>query len=103
MLRPTGEIGLFKIVSEASVAAGMRRIEALTGDEALEHVQETEEVLQDAARALNVSRKDLLAQIEKIKDQLRDKEHEIRALRQKLLQGARRSRPRRSGRSGGQA
>jgi alanyl-tRNA synthetase len=84
----SGEIGLFKIVSEAGIAAGMRRIEALTGAEALIHVQETEEILQDAARSLNTSRKDLPDQIEKIKDLVRDKEHEIRALRMKLVQGA---------------
>jgi alanyl-tRNA synthetase len=84
----TGEIGLLKIVSEAGIAAGMRRIEALTGAGALIHVQETEEILQAAARALNASRKDLPVQIEKIKDQLRDKDHEIRALRTKLVQGA---------------
>ena len=84
----TGEIGLFKIVSEAGIAAGMRRIEALTGAEALGHIQETEEILHEAARALNTSRLDLPDQIEKIKEQFRDKDHEIRALRQKLVQGA---------------
>jgi len=84
----TGEIGLFKIISEAGIAAGMRRIEALTGAEALSYVQETDEILQEAARALNTSRRDLPEQIEKIKDQVRDKDHEIRALRQKLVQGA---------------
>jgi alanyl-tRNA synthetase len=84
----TGEIGLFKIVSEAGIAAGMRRIEALTGAEALAHVQETEELLQEAARSLNTSRREIGDQIEKLKDQVREKEHEIRALRHKLFQGA---------------
>ena len=84
----TGEIGLFKIVSEAGIAAGMRRIEALTGAEALVHVQETDEILQEAARALDTSRKDLPEKIEKIKDQVRERDHEIRSLRQKLVQGA---------------
>jgi alanyl-tRNA synthetase len=80
----TGEIGLFKIVAETSVAAGMRRIEALTGEEALLHVQESERVLAEAARLLNVPRSDTAAQIEKLKDQLKEKDHEIRALRLKM-------------------
>ncbi len=77
----TGEIGLFKIVSETSVAAGMRRIEALTGEEALSYVQENERVLADAARILNVPRPDVAVQIEKLKEQIKLKDHEIRALR----------------------
>jgi alanyl-tRNA synthetase len=81
----TGEIGLFKIVSETSVAAGLRRIEALTGEEALHHVQQSERLLADAARLLNVPRKDVTLQIEKLRDQAREKDHEIRGLRQKML------------------
>ena len=84
MLPPTGEIGLFKILSETSVAAGMRRIEALTGEEALRHVQESERILADAARILNVPRPDVAVQIEKLKDQIREKDHEIKALRLKM-------------------
>ncbi len=81
----TGEIGLFKIVSETSVAAGMRRIEALTGGEATRYVQETDALLQEAQLSLNTSRKDLLTQIEKLKELLKEKEHEIKVLRQKAL------------------
>ena len=81
----TGEIGLFKIVSETSVAAGMRRIEALTGEEATKYVQETDALLQEAQLSLNTSRKDLLTQIDKLKELLKEKEHEIKALRQKAL------------------
>lgn len=81
----TGEIGLFKIVSETSVAAGMRRIEALTGEEATRYVQETDALLQEVQLSLNTSRKDLLIQIEKLKELLKEKEHEIKVLRQKAL------------------
>jgi alanyl-tRNA synthetase len=81
----TGEIGLFKIVSETSVAAGMRRIEALTGEEATRYVQETDALLHEAQLSLNTSRKDILTQIEKLKELLKEKEHEIKVLRQKAL------------------
>ena len=81
----TGEIGLFKIVSEASVAAGMRRIEAQTGEEALKHVQETDRLLQEASQALNVPRRDLPAQIERLKNEIKEREHELRSIRQKWL------------------
>ncbi len=80
----TGEIGLFKIVSESSVAAGMRRIEALTGEEALKYVQESEYLLNEIQHTLNTSKKDLLHQIDKLKDALKEKERESRALRQKM-------------------
>jgi len=84
----SGEIGLFKIAEETSVAAGLRRIEALTGEAALAYVQETEALFSDILRPLGASRRDAPAQVEKLKDQLREKDHEIRALRQKILSGS---------------
>jgi alanyl-tRNA synthetase len=83
--RMTGEIGLFKIIAESSVAAGMRRIEALTAEEALKHVQETDRIVHSAAAALSVSRKDLLAQILKIQEHLKEKDHEVRTLRRSKI------------------
>jgi alanyl-tRNA synthetase len=83
----TGEIGLFKIIEETSVAAGLRRIEALTGEEALSYIQETEGLVGEALLALHTSRKDLVAQIEKLKELVKEKEHEMKLLRQKMLQG----------------
>lgn len=80
----TGQIGLFKIISESGIAAGMRRIEALTGEDALKHVQESEDYLNEVQEVLHSSRKDILLQIEKLKDLLKDKDRENRALRQKL-------------------
>lgn len=80
----TGEIGLFKIVSESSIAAGMRRIEALTGEEALKYIQETEDLINEMQFSLNASRKELLGQTDKLKDSLKEKEKESKALRKKL-------------------
>jgi alanyl-tRNA synthetase len=82
----TGEIGLFKIISESSIAAGMRRIEALTGEEALHNVQEADELLADVQAVLSSSRKDVLSHLEKWRLSLEDKDKEIKSLRQKLLQ-----------------
>jgi len=79
----TGEIGLFKVLSESSVAAGMRRIEAVTGDEAFLHVQETDETMERAAQGLGVARNEVLPRIEKILASLDEAEKELRALRRK--------------------
>ena len=80
----TAQLGLFKIISESSVAAGMRRIEALTGEEALKHVQDTEELVDEVQKALSSPKKELLTQVDKLKDSVREKEKENKQLRQKL-------------------
>jgi len=61
-----GDIGVLKIVSEESVAAGVRRVEAITGIGALEHYQHQASVLASVAKQLNVGEEALLAQIEKL-------------------------------------
>jgi alanyl-tRNA synthetase len=80
----TGEIGLFKIVSESSIAAGMRRIEALTGKSALQFVQASESLLDEVQAALNSSRGEITAQIEKLKQLLKEGEKQIKSMRQKI-------------------
>lgn len=80
----TGEIGLFKIVSESSIAAGMRRIEALTGEEALKYTQELEEEMDEIQSFLQSSRKEIVHQIGRLQHQLKEREREIRELKQKL-------------------
>jgi len=85
-VRATGEIGFFKIISESSIAAGMRRIEALTGEEALRYAQEADELLAEIQAALSSSRKDLLPRLEKWRSALEENEKEIKSLRQNLAQ-----------------
>ncbi len=84
----TGEIGMFKIVSETSVAAGMRRVEAVTGDGAYRYVQELEDFVSGLERTLAVSRKDLPARIEKLAGRVSELESELKALRRKMLAGS---------------
>jgi alanyl-tRNA synthetase len=80
----TGRLGLFKIVSEAGVAAGMRRVEALTGEAALGYAEESEGLLDELQKLLGASRHDLLTQVEKLKEAARERDKENKALRQKL-------------------
>ncbi|MFO7865511.1 MAG: alanine--tRNA ligase [Candidatus Aminicenantes bacterium] len=81
----TGEIGVFKIKSEGSVAAGMRRIEAVTGKFALAYFRKNEELLNDIQNMLQTPRNNLLTQIEKIQEALKEKEKECASMRQKVV------------------
>ncbi len=84
----TGKIGLFKIVSEASVAAGVRRIEAVTGTNVLALMNSQKETLVSAAKALKCgSVDDLERRATQIVAELRDKDKEIESMRTKLAQG----------------
>ena len=58
-MQRAGDIGLFKIVSESGVASGVRRIEALTGEGALEYVEENDSLLKELAGLVRGSREDL--------------------------------------------
>ncbi|MBS3818048.1 alanine--tRNA ligase [bacterium] len=83
-VQSTGEIGLFKIISETSIAAGMRRLEAVTGEEAVKYTQEIEGLLNSLQKRLNSPREEILNQVDKLKDSLKSKEKENKSLRQKL-------------------
>jgi alanyl-tRNA synthetase len=80
----TGDIGLFKIVSEGGVAAGIRRVEAVTGDVALAWVQGVETVLHDAAGAFKVPVVELRGKIEQLIESARATERELARLKSKL-------------------
>jgi alanyl-tRNA synthetase len=87
-VRNTGEIGFFKIISESSVAAGLRRIEAVTGEEAFNYVKELENLLSQLVRTLKVSSQELPARVDKLLKNLEEQEEEIRQLKQKLISQA---------------
>ena len=78
-----GDIGMLKIVSEESVAAGVRRIEAVTGRGALEHYQQQAETLRQLAVRLNVGEDAVLAQVEKLSHTVKQLEKELEARKRK--------------------
>ena len=84
----SGEIGLFKIVSETGVAAGIRRIEALTGFNAIKYVEDKQKLLIDACHALKCSEKEILNRISNSNAELKEREKEISELKSKLTMGA---------------
>ncbi len=82
-----GDIGLFHIVSESGVAAGIRRIEALTGQGALDAIARNEEVLRELGSLLRGSRDELGEKLRETLERLRAQEREIRGLKDKLASG----------------
>ncbi|MBM3548694.1 MAG: alanine--tRNA ligase [Alphaproteobacteria bacterium] len=83
----TGDIGLFKIVSEGAVAAGIRRLEAATGAGALAYVAEEEKLLQAAASALRTAPADLPARVAQLVEDKRKLERELAEARKALALG----------------
>lgn len=80
----TGDIGLFKIVAEGGVAAGIRRVEAITGDNAVRYVQALDARVNAAAAALKAQPSELLQRIGQVQDQVKSLEKELGALKSKL-------------------
>jgi alanyl-tRNA synthetase len=80
----TGDIGLFTVVAEGGVAAGVRRVEALTGDNALAYVQGMETALGGVAGTLKVLRAEVPTRVHALLDQVRALEKELDALKGKL-------------------
>ncbi|WP_310460813.1 alanine--tRNA ligase [Sphaerotilus sp.] len=83
-VRRTGDIGVFKIVAESGVAAGIRRVEAVTGDNALAYLQSLETTVNNVAGALKAAPSEVTARIGSLQDQLRALEKEVIALKGKL-------------------
>jgi len=83
----TGDIGLFKIIAEGGVAAGIRRVEAVTGEGALALVQSMNRRLLEAAAALKSNPEELTARIGQVQDHVKALEKELAALKSKLASG----------------
>ena len=83
-VKATGDIGLFKIVAESGVAAGVRRIEAVTGGNALAYLQSLEATVAQAAGSLKAPAEQLNGRIAQVLDQVKALEKEVAALKGKL-------------------
>ena len=83
-VKRTGDIGLFKIVAEGGVAAGVRRVEAITGDNALAYAQNLEGTVNGLAAMLKATPHDVPARVAAAQEQIRALEKEIAALKGKL-------------------
>ena len=82
-----GDIGLFKIVAESGVASGVRRIEALTGEAALDYVEQNDALLKDLAALVRGTREDLKDKVREQLERARQMERENRTLRDRLASG----------------
>jgi len=80
----TGSIGLFKIISESSIASGVRRIEAITGEAVYEYLNSLERDMDNISHALKTSRKDLVDRVYSMIDEFKEKDKEIESLKSKM-------------------
>jgi alanyl-tRNA synthetase len=88
-VRRAGDIGMFKIIGEGAVAAGVRRIDALTGKGAVEHVAERDRLLSDAAEAIKAQPAELTQRITALLEERKRLERQVSEMRRdKLLRAA---------------
>lgn len=80
----TGDIGLLKITSESGIAAGIRRIEAVTGMNAVKNIQQSEQQLSELASQLKVKRPEVAQRVRTMADKQRDLEKQLERLQQKM-------------------
>ena len=80
----TGDIGIFKITSEAGIAAGIRRIEAVTGMNAVKYLQQGDQQLSELAAQLKVKRPNIAARVQTMADKQRELEKQLERLQQKM-------------------
>jgi alanyl-tRNA synthetase len=86
-VRRTGDIGAFKILSDTGIAAGVRRIEATTGMNALRYTRELERELTAAAALLKASPRELTDKVERLLEQRKEQAREIEQWKRKLVSG----------------
>ena len=87
-VRATGDIGLFKITSDESIASGVRRIRAITGVDAYERFRESEVVVDELSSGLRTSRNDLPSVVTRLQDELKKSRREVEDLKLKIASGA---------------
>ena len=87
-VRATGDIGLFKITSDESIASGVRRIRAITGMDAYERFREAEKLVDGLSIGLRTSRNDLPVTVTRLQEELRKARREADELRMKIASGA---------------
>ena len=80
----TSKIGMFKILSEASVAAGVRRIEAVTGQGVMEHIRENEKLIAETAEIMKTVPADIAKRAAQLQNELKEHQKKIDAITQKL-------------------
>src|SRR3989441_3443336 len=86
-VRATGDIGVFKITSDESIASGVRRIRAVTGIDAYQRFREDEEIIEEVTSNLRTSRAELPAVIGRLQDELKKARREAEELRLKIASG----------------
>jgi alanyl-tRNA synthetase len=87
-VRATGDIGLFKITSDESIASGVRRIRAITGMDAYERFREAEVLVDGLSSGLKTSRSDLAGTVSRLQEELKKARREADELRMKIASGA---------------
>jgi len=87
-VRATGDIGLFKITSDESIASGVRRIRAITGIDAYERFRESEVLVDELSSGLRTSRGELPVIIAKLQDELKKTRRDVDELKLKIASGA---------------
>ncbi len=87
-VRRAGDIGLFRIVTEGGVAAGVRRIEAVTGEKAIDFMEHDDNLIREVAGLLRGTREDLSDKVRDTLERVKQMEREVRALKDKLAAGS---------------
>ncbi|MDP8078872.1 alanine--tRNA ligase [Phocoenobacter skyensis] len=87
-VKHTGDIGFFKLISEESISAGVRRVEALTGDKAIEWIHNQQKILRQSTEILNTNSNLLVEKIQQLQDKTKRAEKELQQLKEKLASQA---------------